>query len=247
MNVICIKTSKRLVKNATYKVAKLTNFNPSGHRYFRSTIMIKLADNGYHVFPIEYFKPTTGEKFQEIVWTCPDYQNFLTEREETQIKPTIKKGDYVVPRWDSLKTLVQGKKYKISDVQITEHKNAFGNPSWKDIKIKLEGSSRYYASHNFRKCTSQEAREIGLNQLFDENAGTERVGKHKRKFDYYTDDEKKVLLIKNLIQSANDRFRNQNDLIDWTIDKSAKTYGLNREDFKLIENFGFMEVLNLIK
>jgi hypothetical protein len=247
MNVICIKPTTKLVKGGVYKVAHFNNQNAKGYAFFRPTIRIYLNDNSLQTFPLQSFKPTVGDTFAQINWICPDYQILLNEREETKIDKNLKPGDYVVPLYDSLKTLIKGRKYRVKDVSIFEQKNSSGAVSWVDIKIKLDGSERFYTSWNFRKCTSQESREIGLNVIFDEENTTEKVNKHKRKFDYYTDDEKKKLLLQFIVTSANDRFRNQLDIIDWAVAKSAKQYKIEKSDFDLVKDVGLFEVLDILK
>jgi hypothetical protein len=247
MNVIAIKSSKRLVKNATYKVAHLNNLNVNGSNYFRSTVRIYLTDNSIQTFPLDVFKPESGATFPQINWRCPEYQQIIQEREETRIDRNLKSGDYVIPLYDSLKTLVRGRKYKVKDVRLNDHKNQAGVVTWTDIKIQLEGSTRYYASFNFRKCSVSESREIGLSELFDESTDTETVNKFKRKFDYYTQEEKVKILITSLLESANDRFRNHMDIIDWCIHKTSKQYKLNREDFTILEPMTIIELLTILK
>jgi len=171
----------------------------------------------------------------------------LDLKEQMKIDKTLKSGDYVVPIHDSLKTLIRGKKYKVKDVNFVDQKSSYGSTTWTDIKIKLYGSERWYTSWNFRKCTSQEVREISLNSLFDESTGTETVNKYKRKFDYFTIDEKKELLLKFLVLSANDRYRNSMDILDWTIQKTGFNYSLNKEDFDLINDLKISDILQILK
>ena len=246
MNVTCIKSTSKLVKGATYKVASYTNVNTKGYSFFKPTIRIYLTDNSIHTFHLDYFEPTGGGSFSQISWICPDYKSILDERDQMKIDRNLKAGDYVIPTHDGLKTLVQGKKYKVVDVKILDHKSSTGHISWTDITVQLEGSKRYYAGYNFRKCTSQEAREISLKTLFDEKTDTEKVNKHKRKFDYFTEEEKSKLLIKFILTSSNDRSRNKMDIIDWTIEKTAKHYSLKRGDFEMLRGKEFLDCLDLI-
>jgi len=246
MNVICIKPNKRLVKDATYKVAQLQNLNNRGYSHFRGIVRIYLNDNSIQAFPIDSFKPTSGSSFAQINWVCPDYQQRLDERDQMKIDKNLKSGDYVVPLYDSLKTLIKGRKYKVSEVSFNDHKNFSGLVTWTDIKIKLEGSQRFYSSYNFRKCSIAESREIGLSELFDEEVTTEKVNRHKRKFDYYSQEEKTVILLKSIIESTNDRFRNHMDIIDWSIHKSSKQFKLVRSDFDSIASMTISDIVNLL-
>jgi hypothetical protein len=247
MNVICIKQSKRLVKNASYKVASFQNQNTKGYTFFRPTIRIYLTDDSIQTFPLDSFKPASGGDFQQINYVSPEYRLLLDERDQMKIDKNLKSGDYVIPTHDGLKTLVKGKKYRVKDVQVIDHKNSSGAVSWTDIKIKLEGSERWYTSWNFRKCTDQEAREISLKYLFDEAVDVEKVNKHKRKFDYHNDEEKIYMLLKFVVTSANDRYRNQMDIIDWTIEKTADKYSLKKEDFDLVKTLTLEQILEIIK
>jgi hypothetical protein len=105
----------------------------------------------------------------------------------------------------------------------------------------------WYWKQIIRKCTNQEAREISLKSLFDEAVDVEKVNKHKRKFDYHTDEEKISMLLKFVVASANDRYRNQMDILDWTIEKTADKYSLKKEDFDSIMNLTLDQVLQIIK
>jgi hypothetical protein len=188
-----------------------------------------------------------GGDFPNNNWICPDYQILLNEREQTKIDKTLKSGDYVIPLYDSLKTLIRGRTYKVKEVKFNDHKSSTGYTSWTDIKIKLDGSERWYTSWNFRRCTNQETRDIGLKEIFDEATNTEKVNKHKRKIDYYEDDDKKKLLLEFLVSASNDRFRNQMDIIDWAVTKSAKQYKLVREDFESVIGLTIEEFLQILK
>lgn len=247
MNVISIKSTKKLVNGATYRVASLNNLNTKGYSFFNPIVRIYLNDNSIQSFPLAAFKPEIGDVFPNINWICPEYQNILNEKDQMKIDKNLKAGDYVVPIHDSLKTLVRGRKYKVKQVNLNEHKNSSGYVSWTDIKIQLEGSSRWYVSWNFRKCTNQEVRELSLKSLFDEKTDTETVGRFKRKFDYLSDEEKVQKLILLSLESTIDRNRNQMDIIDWAIEKTGVKYGLKREDFDLVNDIPLSRIFEIIK
>jgi hypothetical protein len=247
MNVICIKSSKKLVKNATYKVATLNNHNVKGFSHFTPTLKIYLTDNSIQTFPLSSFKPEGTVDFPQTNWMCPDYRTELDLKDQMKIDKRLKAGDYVVPVYDSLKTLVMGRKYKVKEVKFHEHTSSFGHTTWTDIKRKLEGSERWYVSWNFRKCTNQESREVSLKSLFDESTDVERVGKFKRKFDYYEEEEKKSILLKFILSAANDRYRNKMDIVEWTINKTAENYSLTNSDFDLVKGLSLFEILEILK
>lgn len=240
MEVICIKTTKKLVKNANYKVASFSNDNTRKSPYFRPSIRIYLNDSTLQSFPLESFKPSLGGDFQSINWVCPEYSQILEEREQTKIDKKLKHGDYVVPLYDSLKTLIKGRKYMVKEVKL-------GDTQWSGIQIKLDGSERFYSSWHFRKCTNQESREIGLKKLLDEKVDTEKVSRLKRKFDYLTNEEKITLLLRFVCQSATDRFRNNADIVSWAADKIGQTYNIKCEDFEMINNLTVQEIISILK
>jgi hypothetical protein len=247
MNVICTKSTKKLIKDATYKVASLNNFNSKSYAFFRPTIRIYLNDNTIHTFSLESFKPTVGDTFQQINWMCPDYKSVIEEREQMKIDKNLKSGDYVIPVHDGLKTVVKGRKYKVTEVTVNEHKSSSGYVSWTDIKIKLEGSNRFYTSYNFRKCTNQETRELSLSEIFDESVDTEKVNRYKRKFDYLSESEKRDILIELFVNSSYDKYRNNMDIFQWIIEKTGKSYKVVDSDLDLIRNLTISEVVELLK
>jgi len=240
MNVICIKSTKKLVKNATYRVASFSNDNNKKSPYFRPMIRIYLTDNMVSAFPLESFKPTDSPDFQQINWICPEYSQILEEKQQMRIDATLKAGDYIIPLYDSLKTLIKGRKYKVKEVMVDKSQ-------WGGIKIKLMGSERWYTSWHFRRCTNQESREISLKNLFDESTDTEVVNRFKRKFDYLSEEEKKDILIKIFFQSYLDRNRNNSDVVDWAITKIGCTYNLKNEDLEMILDTSIRDIIKSLK
>ena len=247
MNVISIKSTKKLNKDGVYKVAFLRNQNVQNSLYFTPTVRIYLRDNSIQTFPLSSFKPESGVSFPDITWVDSDYQQMLNEREQVKIDKNLKSGDYVVPVHDSLKTLIKGRKYKVTEVVTKDHITQSGVVSWSEIKIKLEGSQRLYIAYNFRKCTSQEVREIGLKELFDEQSETEKVNRFKRKFDYLSDDEKKSTLVEMVMESATDRYRNQKSVLDWAVEKTGSKYSVKIEDFDPILELSLKSILEIIE
>ena len=132
MYAICIKPTSKLIKGATYKVVNFNNTNTKGYAFFKPTIRIYLNESTIQTFSLTIFKPTDCDDFAQINWVCPDYQIVLNEREQMKIDRDLKSGDYVVPTHDGLKTLVKGRKYKVDDVRILDHKSSTGAIRWTD-------------------------------------------------------------------------------------------------------------------
>jgi hypothetical protein len=55
------------------------------------------------------------------------------------------------------------------------------------------------------------------------------------------------MLLRFVVTSANDRFRNQMDIIDWTIEKTANRYSINKEDFDSVRNMTLEQILEILK
>jgi hypothetical protein len=70
------------VKNATYKVASFQNQNTKGYAYFRPSIRIYLTEDSIHTFPLDSFKPTVGDTFQQINYISQEYRLFLDEKDQ---------------------------------------------------------------------------------------------------------------------------------------------------------------------
>lgn len=249
MRVICIGNTKRLVKGAIYDVMRLDNLDTSkGKSYFRPRILIKLNETLSGGFNIKNFKLEDGSPIPEMNWESSEWQSKSIDWNHGRIKEdNIKKGDYVIYTRNSHKSLVQGKKYKVDDINIVKHKTNWGgtsHTSWVEVEIKIEGSSRFYKTYSFRKCTPQEARDIALNVLFDEETGVEKVDKNIRKIDKYESSVKEQILIKVLLSAALDSNRNNMSIVQWAISKTAPQYSLQESDFTSLLNNPLITILN---
>lgn len=238
MKVISTSNTKRLVKGAVYEVLKLDNLSMSG-KNFRPSVIIKLNDVLSRSFSVKSFKLEDGSDLPEINWESDEWKEKTTDWSQGRIQPdNIKKGDYVVYRKNSHKNLIYGKKYKVEDINVINHKNTWGTSThnWTEVQIKVEGSSRFYKSYSFRKCTPQEARDISLNVLFDQETGVEKVDENIRKIDKYDEVTKEKLLIKILLSSMLDSNRNNMSVTQWAINKIATQYSLKESDFTNLMN-----------
>jgi hypothetical protein len=55
------------------------------------------------------------------------------------------------------------------------------------------------------------------------------------------------MLLRFIVTSANDRYRNQMDIIDWTVEKTADRYSLKKEDFDSVKNMTLEQILEILK
>jgi len=237
MYVKCIKSTTKLVKDATYKCMMYFNDNTTNIRYFHPTVKIYLTEDLIQSFSLKYFKPIDRENFDTINWISDEYKIHITEIDQTKIDKNLKVGDYVIPLHGGYRTIIKGKKYKVSAVKTVSNR----------VSLRIEGSNRWYTGYYFRKCSHQESREIQLNDLFDEPKMTIKLNPKKRKIDYFTDIEKKVILLQMICDSVSDRYRNKLDIIDWCIFRKGKDYKLNREDFDQIIDLSVREILSILE
>jgi hypothetical protein len=242
MKVVCkTNNSKRLVKGAIYDVHRLENL---------TTLMRKVIpriwvdiNGSICSFSINNFKLESGDKFPEINWTSDYYKQILTEHTQTRIDNSIKKGDYVVYKRSSHKSLVANCKYKVADVREVTHKG-YGSTNWTELEIQIEGSKRFYKRYSFRKCSVQEAREISLGEVLGEETGLAKsLGKDERKIDQYDDETKERMLTKILFSASLDPNRNNMTVVQWACNKTGSNLSLIEADFEPIINKSIKSII----
>jgi hypothetical protein len=245
MKVICTGNTKRLVKGATYEVLSLKNLDTSNSKYFRPHIVIKLNETNNCTLNIRNFKLENGDPLPEINWTSDEWKNKQTEYGQSRISTTnpIKIGDYVSYVRNSHKGLIFGKIYKVTNIREFQHKS-YGGSIWTELEIQIEGSTRFYKTYSFRKCTPQESREISLNTLFDEETGVISIDKSIRKIDKYEDQAKETLLIKILMSAALDTNRNNMSIIEWACNKTGNQFDVKPDDFNSIITNSLSSILD---
>jgi hypothetical protein len=227
MNVVSLKSNKKLLKGVTYEAESFDNTPPSpGQRWHRASIYIK--NFGWYL--CKNFSDTNGKPLPTIKYTSP---NASQRRVETVDARSLKKNDIIVCKSDKYKYLVRGGKYRISEVKDAN--------TWR-AQIKLEGYSRWlsFSSWAFRILSLQESRELALSSIFNqpENFSVEFV----RKFDKEKNQTK--VLVESIAKSILDPYRHHYDILGWTIEKS-KYQGLKKEDFDQIMNMPFGELLKM--
>ena len=111
------------------------------------------------------------------------------------------------------------------------------------MEIQIEGSTRYYKTYSFRKCTIEEVRKMSLGVFFDEKPDIQKINYSKRKIDQIEGEQKIKLLATILFTATLDRSRNNLSIIEWAAQKTGKTYKLTSEDFDPIINLTLNELL----
>lgn len=231
MKVISKVNTKRLVKGSSYDVVKLQNSNSNQNRYHRGRVTIKLNDDVTQGFSINNFKMENGSDLPQIDFVSDWWKlNHINPWDLRITESNIKEGDFVVYTRSSHRSLITDKKYKVEKVNNRTYKSPYGN-SHSEVEIKVEGSTRFYKSYSFRKCTTEETRDTNLKLVFGEDADVMIVNKNKRKIDIFTEEEKQKILLEILFKSAVDKNRNNLSVVDWAISKIGYTFKLNTDDF----------------
>ena len=214
MKVIAVTNSKRLIKGNQYEIAYLYNSNP---RQNGRLGLKELVGS----FRTSAFTKLDGSEIDKI--------NIQIERSSRVRIDDIIVGDILVCNSGHI-ALIKNGFYKIEKININNH------------TVKLEGIDRPYKYNNFRKVSTQEAREINLEKVINKNDLIKKKG--LRKVDYL--ENKELELMKVISLSITDIYRHKLDILDWGISKSAKKLGLIREDFNELKEMKLKDILSLI-
>ena len=224
--------TKKLVKGSIYDVVEL-RASTNAKYYNRNRVLVKMNSDSNQWFTIHNFTLENGDNIPKIDWKSDDFKmNNINPWELRINENNLQVGDYVVYVRNSHSTLIHNRKYKVVDINKRTFTSQFGHHSYVDIDIKLEGSTRYYKSTSFRICTAEETRDINLKLVFDEETDLQKVDKNKRNFDFFSDEEKELILIRTIFKSALDKNRNNLSLIDWAATRVEPTLKLKKEDFE---------------
>lgn len=223
MRVISLKSNTKLIKGHEY-IADYFNNTPNGTGWSSFRIFIR----GFGSYQCKNFSDINGNPLPQVSYRNPNTPTY------TQFDcRTLQINDIIVCKSNRYKYLIKDGKYRISEVNIINNYHAL---------IKLEGYNKWigWRSHNFRKLSLQESRDLALSQIFDqpENFHVEFV----RKFDNEKNQTK--VLLESIAKSILDKNRHHLDVIDWGIHKE-KYQQLTREDFNDILQKPLAEILEL--
>lgn len=244
MKVISNKNSKKLVKGAVYEALKINNLKGINSGYFRPYIKIKINENTDSDFIVKNFTLEDGNPIPEINWESTTYKSIIDNISKTKIS-TInppKIGEYVKYIGTSHKNLEYNNKYRISNIREEEVKSSYGINPRKVYDIQVEGSSRFYMSHYFIKCNTQEISEISINNIFDEDNSVKKIDKNSRKIDQYDLDTRERILTRLLIKSILDINRNNMSVVEWAC-KNESFFSVTKDDFNQILNKSLLSIL----
>jgi hypothetical protein len=227
MLVICIndKGTTKLVKNQKYKITQLYENRSYGtankhceHNGVNVTVR-RIQVEGVGSYFVDRFKLVNGKNFYDI----PLFRDEVNYNENRISNGEDLTGQYILCTYEgNSKYLKSGQIY-----QVERHTRE----SWSG-KIKIKGLRSFVGTYGFDKIPLKEQRKIKLQNM----SGTEiKTGLDKRKFLYYSEDEKLKIIfellaisIKNL--SAIENLKNYT-IVDMIVKVGSK-YNIIEDDIK---------------
>jgi hypothetical protein len=239
MIVVCKRGTKRLIKGHRYEVTSLFN-SGTGNPWRNGKIVIK--DVGR--FSVNSFTDTNGKEIAKV-----DYQ-------ATIVRPTrytfedCSKGDILVCNSDRYKTFVKGGMYKIEELTTVnsvvniKYNNTTRNVTTNYVKFVGIKRKMKFNSWSFRRLNSDEAREISLNHILNNEDTNIIIESVKRNIELV--DDKDDVLLKILAKSILDPYRHNLSVIEWGCDKHGDKLSLESSDFDPYLNMTLADILKKI-
>jgi len=239
MIVICKKPTKRLLKGVRYESGSLWN-DGSNQRWLEGKVEIL----GVGRFSVDNFTDTNGGPLPKTNVILP-----VPSQEILKIQD-LNKGDILICKSDSYKTLGKGCMYQIEKISIIsiQRTNWSGQPyTHTEEKIKFVGIPRTlkFSHWRFRKLNPQESREISLNSVLHGKEPEIVKSKDTRKIDLVSNKELELMSV--LSKSIIDTNRHHLSIIDWACQKSSLNLGLNPNDYTDMLNMTLKEILEKIE
>lgn len=239
MIVICKRPTKRLVKGLRYEAGSLWN---SGNN--QNWIEGKIDILGIGHFSVDNFTDTNGNPLPktDII--------ISTVREDVLKFEDLKKGDIIICKSDSYKTLGKGCMYQIEELKSTSiTRTGWNNQSYTHTEqaIKFVGIPRTlkFSPWRFRKLTDQEAREISLNSVLNGEEPAVVKSKDIRKIELVSNKEFELMNV--LSKSIIDPNRHHLSIVDWACQKSSINLGIKPEDYEALLNMSLKDILDKIE
>ena len=239
MIVICKKPTKRLVKGVRYEIGSLYN-GGKNQRWLEGTVEIL----GIGRFVVDNFTTTDGNPLPKTDIILP-----LVQKEQLTFEQ-LSKGDILVCKSDSYKTLGKGCMYQIEELKsVSSQKMGWNKQAYTHVEksIKFVGIPRTlkFSNWRFRKLSPQEAREISLNSLLHGEEPVIVKSKDIRKIELVTN--KELELMGMLSKSIIDPNRHHLSIIDWACQKSGANLGIKSDDYSALMNMTLKDILEKIE
>lgn len=195
MKIKAIKNTTALIKGYTYEVVRMYNANPNGH----GRVWVKEMEGSLNVchFTDMSGNPLPNTNYGDVAYESVKFND-------------IERGDILVCKSKSHKSLVYGKMYRVEDLIVEKR-----NYNYAVNKIRLEGVKKtfMYNSWNWRKLSKDEVRDLSLLDLLENKEPDIVKEVVVDKFDAMENTE--VELFRAVAQSMVDKKRHHLGLIDW--------------------------------
>ena len=238
MVVVCKKGTVKLVKGLPYQVVALENSKKD--RIGRAWI----KDIGW--YSVNNFETTDNKPLPKI-----DIARKIENVEEPLEFSQLSKGDILICKSDSYKTLVKGGMYKINELSSVskQMKNwSGGTYTHTDNYVRFEGVSRklMFSSWRFKKLPTDQAREMALEQILHDapDKVTRTDFKNLRKIEHIENKDNELMQV--LAKSIIDVNRHKLSIVDWAVQQLGRKMDLERSDYSHLMNMKLKDILKLI-
>ena len=229
MIVIPTRDKGKLLKGMKYTASFVHN-NGRNPSYSEGTLYIP----GFGRQSVELFTDEEGNPIPKV--------NYSTY---TECYPsTLKSGDILICKSDIYKNLINGNLYRIESITGIQKVSRYRN--WTERQIKFEGHNRKinFNSWRFKKLPTDEARELALNAVLNDEVVDLKVDTKVRKIDVIPDKDKRLILFlaKSIIDS-----KRRLGAIDWACEKMNSNLGIKKEDYDKFMEMPLKEILEIVK
>jgi hypothetical protein len=240
MVVICKKGTIKLVKGLTYQVVELQNVSKT------QIGRVCIKDLGWYT--VNNFETTDGQPLPKID---------ITRKEPVEKRlefSQLSKGDILICKSDSYKTLVKGGMYKIDELSsVSKQIKNWSGATYTHIDnyVRFEGVSRKlifdgFSHWRFNKLPTDQAREMTLEQILHDAPDkiTRTDFRNLRKIEHIKNKDEELMSI--LAKSILDGNRHQLSVVDWVVQQLGKKMDLTRNDYSHLMNMKLSDILKLI-
>jgi hypothetical protein len=229
MIVIPIKDKGKLLKGMKYTASSVHN-NGRNSSYIEGTLYIPVFGRQ----SVDLFTDENGNSIPKI-----NYSSY------TECDPsTLRSGDILICQSDRYKNLINGNLYRIESITGLHKASKYRN--WIEWQIKFEGHNRKikFNSWRFKKLPTDEARELALNAVLNDEVLDLKVDTKIRKIDALPDKDKRLILFlaKSIIDS-----KRRLGAIDWACNKMSTNLGIKKEDYDKFMDMPLKEILEIVK
>jgi hypothetical protein len=238
MVVICKKATMKLVKGLPYQVVSLENSNKD------KIGKVWIKDIG--CYTVNNFETTDGEPLPKI-----DIKRKKEDIEYPLEFSKLLKGDILICKTDSYKTLVKGGMYKIDELSsVSKQIRNWSGVIYTHIDnyVRFEGVSRklMFSSWKFKKLSTDDVREMTLELILNDTPDkvTRTDFKNVRKIEHIENKENELISI--LAKSILDVNRHNLSIVEWAVQQLGRKMDLEISDYNNLLSMKLEDILKII-